>query len=31
MTGLTGRLTVTATVTQAGSGNVVLTTRSRRC
>ena len=31
MTGLTGRLTVTATVTQAGSGNIVLTARSRRC
>ena len=31
MTGLTGRLTVTATVTQAGSGNVVLTKKSRRC
>lgn len=31
MTGLTGRLTVTATVTHAGSGNVVLTKKSRRC
>jgi hypothetical protein len=31
MTGLTGRLTVAATVTQAGSAPVVLTTTSRRC
>jgi hypothetical protein len=31
MGGITGRLTVTATVTQAGSGNVVLTKKSRRC
>jgi len=31
MTGLTGRLTVTATLAQAGSGNVVLTKKSRRC
>jgi hypothetical protein len=31
MKGLTGRLTVTATLTQAGSGNVVLTKRSRHC
>lgn len=31
MAGLTGRLTVTATVSQAGSGPLVLTKRSRRC
>jgi hypothetical protein len=31
MTGLTGRLTVTAVVTQAGSGNIILTKKSRRC
>jgi hypothetical protein len=31
MDGLTGRLTVTATVTQRGSGSVVLTKRSKRC
>jgi hypothetical protein len=31
MAGLTGRLTVTATVTQAGSGPIVLTKKSRRC
>jgi hypothetical protein len=31
MAGLTGRLTVTATLTQAGSGNVILTRKSRRC
>jgi hypothetical protein len=31
MTGLSGRLTVTATVTQAGMGNVILTAKSRRC
>jgi hypothetical protein len=31
MTGLSGRLTVTATLTQAGSGNVILTKKSRRC
>jgi hypothetical protein len=31
MAGLTGRLTVTATLTQAGGGNVVLTKKSRRC
>lgn len=31
MDGLTGRLTVTAAVTEAGSGNVVLTKKSRRC
>ncbi|HUG64269.1 MAG TPA: hypothetical protein VMK83_03550 [Gaiellaceae bacterium] len=31
MTGLTGRLTVAATVTQAGSGPIVLTKKSRRC
>jgi hypothetical protein len=31
MTGLTGRLTVTATLAQAGGGNVVLTRKSRRC
>jgi hypothetical protein len=31
MTGLTGRLTVTAAVTQAGSGNILLTKKSRRC
>ena len=31
MTGLTGRLTVTAVVTQAGSGSIVLTKKSRRC
>jgi len=30
-TGLTGRLTVAATVTQAGSGPIVLTKKSRRC
>jgi hypothetical protein len=31
MSGITGRLTVTATLTQAGSGNVVLSKKSRRC
>jgi hypothetical protein len=31
MDGLTGRLTVTATVTQRGSGNIVLTKKSKRC
>jgi hypothetical protein len=31
MTGLTGALTVTATVTQAGSGPLTLTKKSRRC
>lgn len=31
MTGLTGGLTVTAVVTQAGSGPIVLTKKSRRC
>jgi len=31
MSGLTGRLTVNATLTQAGGGNVVLTKRSRHC
>jgi hypothetical protein len=31
MSGLTGRLTVTATLMQTGSGNVVLTKKSRRC
>jgi hypothetical protein len=31
MAGLTGRLQVTATVTAAGSGPIVLTKRSRRC
>lgn len=31
MSGLSGRLTVTATVTQAGSGPVTLTGKSRRC
>ncbi len=31
MDGLTGGLTVTATVSQAGSGPIVLTKRSRRC
>lgn len=31
MAGLTGRLTVTATVTQMGSGPIVLTKKSRRC
>ncbi|MCZ7588755.1 MAG: hypothetical protein M5U27_07865 [Gaiella sp.] len=31
MSGLSGRLTVTATLAQAGSGNVVLTKKSRRC
>jgi hypothetical protein len=31
MAGLTGRPTVTATVTQAGAGNVVLTKKSKRC
>ncbi len=31
MTGLTGSLTVTANVTQAGSGPIVLTKKSRRC
>jgi hypothetical protein len=31
MTGLTGRLAVSATLAQAGSGNVVLTKASRRC
>ena len=31
MAGLTGRLTVTATVTQVGSGPIVLTKTSRRC
>jgi len=31
MTGLTGGLTVTATVAQAGSGPIVLTKKSRRC
>jgi hypothetical protein len=31
MTGLTGGLTVTATVAQAGSGPIVLTRKSRRC
>jgi hypothetical protein len=31
MRGLTGRLTVSATLTQAGSGNVVLTKKSRAC
>jgi len=31
MGGLTGRLTVTATVNQAGSGPIVLTKKSRRC
>jgi hypothetical protein len=31
MTGLTGQLTVTATVAQPGNGNVILTKKSRRC
>lgn len=31
MTGLTGSLTVTSTVTQAGSGSITLTKKSRRC
>ncbi|HSG14390.1 MAG TPA: hypothetical protein VLA22_11020 [Gaiellaceae bacterium] len=31
MSGLTGRLKVTATVTQAGSGPITLTKKSRRC
>lgn len=31
MTGLTGALTVAATVTQAGSGPITLTKKSRRC
>jgi hypothetical protein len=31
MTGLSGRLTVTATVTQTGSGPIVLSKKSRRC
>lgn len=31
MSGLTGRLTVTATVTQAGSGPLTLTKKSKRC
>jgi hypothetical protein len=31
MTGLTGRLAVSATLTQAGGGNVVLTKASRHC
>ncbi|HUG64420.1 MAG TPA: hypothetical protein VMK83_04315 [Gaiellaceae bacterium] len=31
MAGLTGRLIVTATVTQVGSGPIVLTKKSRRC
>jgi len=31
MKGFTGKLTVSARVTQAGSGNVVLTKKSRRC
>jgi len=31
MKGLAGRLTVTATLAQAGSGNIILTKKSRRC
>jgi hypothetical protein len=31
MTGLTGGLTVSATLAQAGGGNVILTRKSRRC
>jgi hypothetical protein len=31
MTGLTGKLTIAATVTQAGSGPLTLTKKSRRC
>jgi hypothetical protein len=31
MAGLTGRLTVTAAVTQAGSGTIVLTKKTGRC
>lgn len=31
MDGLSGGLTVTATVSQAGSGPIVLTKKSRRC